>query len=67
MSDYAMPAAGSIWEWQSGNPMAREVVIIKDVDTSTGLIWLEGSSGDRIVSPADFAASAVPATLRHHR
>jgi hypothetical protein len=66
-SGYAMPTIDSVWEWQPGNPMAREVVTVKDVDSSTGLIWLEGSSGDRAVSPADFATSAAPATLRHRR
>jgi hypothetical protein len=66
-SDAAVPLVGSVWEWQPGNPMAREVVTIKDVDSSTGLIWLEGPSGDRAVSPVIFAAEAVPATLKRHR
>ena len=66
-SDAAVPLVGSVWEWQPGNPMAREVVTVKDVDSSTGLIWLEGSSGDRAVSPAIFAGAAVPATLKHRR
>lgn len=70
-NNYAMPAINSVWEWQPGNPMAREVV--KVIEThgaeqgSIGSVWIEGPSGDRIVSLADFAAEAVPATLRRHR
>lgn len=70
-SSYAMPEIGSMWEWQPGNPMAREVIRVKETrgadQGSTGSIWVEGPSGDRIVSLADFAAGAVPATLRRHR
>jgi hypothetical protein len=70
-SGYAVPATDSMWEWQSGNPMAREVV--KVVETrgaeqgSIGSVWIEGPSGDRIVSLTDFATQAMPATLRRHR
>lgn len=74
MSDptsYAMPVVGSVWEWQPGNPMAHEVVTVKETRGAevgdVGSVWLEGPSGDRIVSLPDFAAGAVPAPLRHRR
>lgn len=74
MSDptsYAMPVVGSVWEWQPGNPMAHEVVTVKETRgaevSDAGSVWLEGPSGDRIVSLPDFAAGAVPAPLRHRR
>jgi hypothetical protein len=70
-TSYAMPAVGSIWEWQPGNPMAREVVTVKETrgaeDGDTGSVWLAGPSGDRVVSLPDFATGAVPALLRHRR
>lgn len=67
-TSYAMPAVGSVWEWQPGNPMAHEVVTVKETqDDDAGSVWLEGPSGDRIVSLPDFAAGAVPAPLRHRR
>jgi hypothetical protein len=70
-SGYAMPTIDSVWEWQPGNPMAREVIRVKETrgadQGSAGSIWIEGPSGDRIVSLADFAAGAVPATLGRHR
>jgi hypothetical protein len=66
-SSYAMPTIDSMWEWQPGNPMAREVVKITEVDPVHNLVWLDGSSGNRVVNLADFAAQAVPATLRRHR
>jgi hypothetical protein len=66
-SGYAIPTIDSIWEWQPGNPMAREIVRVVEVDPVHNLVWLEGSSGDRVVNLADFAAGAVPATLKRHR
>ena len=70
-TSYAMPAVGSIWEWQPGNPMAREVVTVKETrgaeDGDPGSVWLAGPSGYRVVSLPDFATGAVPAVLRHHR
>lgn len=68
MSDptsYAMPAVGSIWEWQPGNPMAREVVTVTAADAVS--VHFSGPSGDRAVNLADFAAEAIAAPLRHRK
>ena len=64
-TSYAMPAVGSVWEWQPGHPLGREVVTVTAVDA--GSVHFSGSSGDRAVSLADFAAEAVAAPLRHRR
>jgi hypothetical protein len=70
-TSYAMPAVGSIWEWNLGDPWGREVVTVKQTngaeDGSAGSVWLVGPSGDRWVSLPDFAENAVPAPLGRRR
>jgi hypothetical protein len=70
-TSYAMPAVGSIWEWDLGNPWGREVVTVQETrgpeNGTAGSVWLAGSSGDRWVSLPDFAENAVPSPLGKRR
>lgn len=68
---YAPPAVDSVWEWQTGTPMAREVVtvsmVVAAVSGETGSVLLVGPAGEQWVSLAEFAENAQPAPLGRHR
>lgn len=70
-ASYAMPAVGSIWEWDLGNPWGREVITVRETrgaeDGPEGSVWLTGPSGDRWVALPDFVRDAVPAPLGRYR
>lgn len=70
-TSYAMPAIGSIWEWDLGNPWGCEVVTVQETrgpeDGAAGSVGLRGPSGDRWVSLPDFAENAVPSPLGKRR
>lgn len=65
---YRMPDTESVWEWNTGEPMNREVVIV------TGTVWtgagddgsvrISGPAGVRWVSLTEFGATAVAPRLR---
>jgi hypothetical protein len=69
---YVVPPVDSIWEWQIGDPQAREVVRVEMTvgpggGGPAGSVLLRGPSGDRWVSLAEFYGNATPAPLRGQR
>lgn len=66
-----MPAVGSVWEWDLGNPLGRAVVTVRETrgveNGSAGAVRITGPSCDRWVSLPDFAGTAVPSPLGQRR
>jgi hypothetical protein len=66
-SNFALPATGSVWEWQQGNPQGHEVVTVLEALASPASVLISGPSGQRWVPLTDWEVYAAAPPLRGHK
>jgi len=64
---WPLPEIGSIWEWDVGNAMGREVVKVTGVTFAPLTVRIDSYSGVREVTLEEFSQKALPAPLGKKR
>jgi hypothetical protein len=64
---WPLPEINSLWEWDIGNTMGREVIKVVGTSFAPLTVRIDGYSGTREVTLDEFNQKAVPMHLGRHK
>jgi hypothetical protein len=64
---WPLPEVNSLWEWDVGNAMSREIVRVIGVTFAPPTVLIGGSSDAQEVTLEEFNQKAVPMHLGRHK